>query len=712
MRSRHAATLLPLLLLPVLLAAGCGGDNAPATTPEPEPPATPEPPPPPPTPEPPPPTSEPEGTEPRAHAVWIGENEESSVIPSSVIPPSSDSRTFSFYYTPQQAPFVLTVDYYSLDGLTAADFTTRITRAPLWGQDGNTTTGDGHIQVELCNFEKVIVEASTPGNATYAATTTRIEILIQLGGEIHGPRPDSCLSEEKERRHFVRVNGEEYDLGHRPGISWTPGELPKVAGEFMMTIEYESPRESHEYPYSHDRADFRTVITRGGGEVMESDGSISLRLCDYETIIVEATTPRTAIYAAKTTRTEFIVGGGQGGVDRTAPRPYWCERLNDAPAAVFQWEVWATEPIHPGACLSWPYWPPRKNGNPDSTYGDGQICQSRLERRRTLIERRVTVRYGATETIRHSLPFGFWNQGQTPRVGVSVRFEQVEGLDPPAEPASSVMDDEAIHLTEWPRAFWFVPYDDGTGLYEPVFFGDGFFRSFGEPTAPSRWERNLGIIVGGYGRVIVSATYSGAASVVELEMPGRNSPDVELLEYGRGSFSLGAVASGTPGLPHGFSFRCDSRTRRDALRFVNGLWKNWRLPIPVDVVDNFPSEINPLAVLGQVADYAEQIEDAIGFPVVEEGRIIPSASRERPRLEQRFHLTHDPTVCWTGGVVACAVVKSGFASWASPFWYENWPGAGELYAVSSTNSNTCSVSSTQENTPKQGERPPVRAGSK
>ena len=87
-------------------------------------------------------------------------------------------------------PFVLNIQFAaSLDSGPRA-FSTTLRRA-----DGTTTTGDGHIRVSLCRFERFTVTATTAGDDTYAAKTTRLAFVV--GGNANGvdataPRPDWC----------------------------------------------------------------------------------------------------------------------------------------------------------------------------------------------------------------------------------------------------------------------------------------------------------------------------------------------------------------------------------------------------------------------------------------------------------------------------------------------------------------------------------------
>ena len=200
-------------------------------------------------------------------------------------------------------PFVLSLAYFSPDGpLTVADFTTRTIR-----EDGTTTRGDGHIRVELCTFEKVIVEANTAASNSYAAGRTRTAFIVggdgRGGVDLIAPRPNWCVGEE--RRHFVSVNGEEHHLDEEDGdtVYVSVSHFPYVweGRPFPLNIEYSSP------DGRLTGSDFTTEIRRANGTTTQGDGRISLSICEEERINIAATTPRDRTYAEKTTRTTIAI---------------------------------------------------------------------------------------------------------------------------------------------------------------------------------------------------------------------------------------------------------------------------------------------------------------------------------------------------------------------------------------------------------------------
>ena len=209
-------------------------------------------------------------------------------------------------------PFVLSLAYFSPDGpLTVADFATRTIR-----EDGTATRGDGHIQVELCTFEKVVVEANTAASNSYAAGRTRTAFIVggdgRGGVDLIAPRPNWCVGEE--RRHFVRVNGEEHLLDGEDGNTVRLYDLPyELVDPFVVDLEFFSP------DGRLTASDFTTEIRRANGTTTTGDGRIFISLCDYETITISATTAKDRTYAEKTTRTAFVVESWYSS-------PQWCEK--------------------------------------------------------------------------------------------------------------------------------------------------------------------------------------------------------------------------------------------------------------------------------------------------------------------------------------------------------------------------------------------------
>ena len=319
--SRHAATLLPLLL-PVLLAAGCGGDNAPATTPATAPATT------------------PAGGNPSAAGhgaetirrffVRIG------VVPSARGEQDYDlSKRAGVSWTPQELPaeiagggaFVLDLRFSTPDGpLQPGDLQTVLTRA-----DGTTTEGDGRIRVSLCRFERFTVTLTSPASSTYTGQRERFVFVVggnERGVDATAPRPRWCGYEpppesKRDRLHEVAVHFTDYyrrfdDLDTRTGISWTPGELPaEIAGPFVLNIQFAASLDSGPRAFS-------TTLRRADGTITEGDGHIRVSLCRFERFLVTATTAGDDTYAPKTTRLAFTVGGNANGVSATAPPPDWC----------------------------------------------------------------------------------------------------------------------------------------------------------------------------------------------------------------------------------------------------------------------------------------------------------------------------------------------------------------------------------------------------
>ena len=251
----------------------------------------------------------------------------------------------------------------------------------------------------------------------------------------------------------------------------------------------------------------------------------------------------------------------------------------------------------------------------------------------------------------HALPRGFWHGTlQQPVVHVRAKYGGGAGAV-----SLSVASRTAPAYRPWGRAF-----------------GD----SFGDGEAYVR--------VGGYGDLTFEARHlpSGAASRFRVEIGdiSDNAPEVETIRFG-GEHTL-------PGIPRirRIPATCDPRLRRSAIRFTERIWQDWRLPIPVDLVDNYPDTREPWIWTGgeptdyleafdpslmreQIEAYAEQIEGNLGFPIIEFGRLISAETlaREggaaRPRRMQRFHVGYRVGRC-SLGAAACAHIESGFASWS------------------------------------------------
>ena len=215
------------------------------------------------------------------------------------------------------------------------------------------------------------------------------------------------------------------------------------------------------------------------------------------------------------------------------------------------------------------------------------------------------------------------------------------------------------------------------------------------------------IQVGGYGEIVVVATTETDSASLRVEIPGRNHPSVELVSSPFNDYVL-------PGPPptRPVTDRCDPTLREDALSYTDHIWQDWRLPIPVDVVDNFPKgyrkhgcthgpdgelrsceywdRIDPYAVLEQIDDYAEQMEDTMGFRVLTPGRVIgeAEAAPSRPRMTERFHIGYRIAECRirTDGLltVAGAHIRDGFANWCiaySEILATDSGGTGEIAVV-------------------------------
>lgn len=191
------------------------------------------------------------------------------------------------------------------------------------------------------------------------------------------------------------------------------------------------------------------------------------------------------------------------------------------------------------------------------------------------------------------------------------------------------------------------------------------------------------VYVGGYGDLTLGARHlpTGATSQFRLEIGDLqdNAPDLETIWFARNHIR--------PGIPaiRRIPSTCDPSLRASAVRFTEGIWQDWRLPIPVDLVDNYPTDrepwiwtdgrptdyleaFDPSVMRGQIEAYAEQIEDNLGFPIIEFGRVISAdtlaqeGGKSRPRQRQRFHVGYRVGDCPLGAA-ACAHVESGFASW-------------------------------------------------
>lgn len=256
----------------------------------------------------------------------------------------------------------------------------------------------------------------------------------------------------------------------------------------------------------------------------------------------------------------------------------------------------------------------------------------------------------AGETGAHALPRGFWHgELQQPVVHVRAGYEDAAG---------------AVSLSVASRTA--PPYRPRDSR-----FGD----SFGNGEAY--------VYVGGYGDLTLEARHlpSGAASRFRLEIGDLrdNAPDLETIWFAREHARPVIPAVGR--LPA----TCDPALRASAVRFTEGVWEDWRLPIPVDLVDNFPTVREPwiwtngeptgyleafdLSVMReQIEAYAEQIEQNLGFPIIEFGRVISADTLQRegganrPRRTERLHVGYRVGDC-SLAAAACAHLESGFASW-------------------------------------------------
>lgn len=256
----------------------------------------------------------------------------------------------------------------------------------------------------------------------------------------------------------------------------------------------------------------------------------------------------------------------------------------------------------------------------------------------------------AGETGAHALPRGFWHGHlQQPVVHVRVDYRGAAG---------------AVSLSVASRtAPPYRPRDPRIG------------DSYGNGEAY--------VYVGGYGDLTLEARHlpTGAASRFRLEIGDLrdNAPDIATIRAAGDQVRAGIPALGR--IPR----TCDPSLRASAVRFTEGVWEDWRLPIPVDLVDNYPTAREPwiwtngaptdyleafdLSLMReQIEAYAEQIEDNLGFPIIEFGRVISADTLEqeggksRPRRRQRFHVGYRVGDCPLGAA-ACAHIESGFASW-------------------------------------------------
>lgn len=212
------------------------------------------------------------------------------------------------------------------------------------------------------------------------------------------------------------------------------------------------------------------------------------------------------------------------------------------------------------------------------------------------------------------------------------------------------------------------------------------YRPFDSPFGDSFGGGEAYVYVGGYGGVTVEArdrqTDAAARFVVEVGDVADNAPDIDTVWYaGEHSLPVVPVLARRPPT-------CDGSARESALRFTHRVWSGWRLPIPVDLVDNFPKDRVPWTwtddvptdyleafdlgrIREQVEAYAGQIERNLGFPVIEMGEVISEEMLEaqggadRPRRRERFHLGYRVADCPFGFTAACAHIESGFASWAA-----------------------------------------------
>lgn len=214
-----------------------------------------------------------------------------------------------------------------------------------------------------------------------------------------------------------------------------------------------------------------------------------------------------------------------------------------------------------------------------------------------------------------------------------------------------------------------IPFDSFVG--DPPRPADPVFHGNGKAT----------VSVGGYGSVEMSVAdpKGDARAKVRIVLPGRNGRPVSIEHW---------ALTARPGIGSART-RCELDARHEAERLTAGLWSDWRLPIPVDVVDNFPTEPNLLsstrngadeliertyyapvstaAIMNQLDDLSRQIEEALGFPLIQPGRLIgrSEADEGRPARTQRFHVGYRIAPCGCCFVAACAHMTSGFISYAS-----------------------------------------------
>lgn len=279
-------------------------------------------------------------------------------------------------------------------------------------------------------------------------------------------------------------------------------------------------------------------------------------------------------------------------------------------------------------------------------------------------------------------PDRFWDRGQyawfivraTLRTGASgeVRSASISRFDLSGIPRGWTHDPPPGAPT---------PFDSFAG--DPPRPADPVFHGSGEATVP----------VGGYGSIGMSIVgpNGDARAEVRMVLPGRNGRPVSLENWALTARpAIGSTRT-----------RCEPDARHQAERLTTGLWSNWRLPIPVDVVDNFPTEpelhsstsnsadeliertyfapVSTAAIMGQLDDLSRQIEDALGFAVIQPGRLIGTSEADpgRPARTQRFHVGYRIGRCGFGFIAACAHTRSGFISYATQASRPN----GELDAL-------------------------------
>lgn len=308
--------------------------------------------------------------------------------------------------------------------------------------------------------------------------------------------------------------------------------------------------------------------------------------------------------------------------------------------------AWATSPGEWSAYVTGPDWdPPQISWEVEGNGIDTVNVEHSL-----LVSGEHTYRDHVFEIGEWRAQIGFW---------VTVHANDSHGF--------LLLDDLQVDLSDIPQS-WSSTYfdidfdvDDYTDQTQPSCRQEESKYIWTQSSAP-----DVFFSFGGYGRVTISGRIAELPERVELVLnfPGQNASSL---------LDLRGAHRALWGSRRTHSFRGCTLQREKALQFGGTLWQDWDLPIPVDVVDNFP-RVSAGDIMDQVRIYSDSIEEYTGIRILDPGQIISLTehSWDRSNRLQRFHIGYQLEPCGVQAY-ACAFVGSGFASWASDdgtYWRE------------------------------------------